>query len=131
MTHINGFDKRESAVHYTEAWNSHDPDRVASFFSTDGAQRDNDGPRIVGRSAISKAVQSFMATLPDLKLYLDDVQESNGKVLYQWSLVGTHSITGKKVRFSGHEEWTMGANGLIAESIGTFDENDFHRQAGV
>lgn len=131
MTLSKSFEIREFALHYTEAWNSHDPVRVASFFSPDGAQRDNDGPRLVGRDAIANAVKSFMATLPDLKLSLDDVQALNGKILYHWLLEGTHSVTGRKVRFGGHEQWMMGADGLIAESIGSFDEEDFRRQAGV
>jgi hypothetical protein len=37
------------------------------------------------------------------------------------------------VRVSGYEEWTIGADGLIAESKGHFDEADYQRQinAGI
>ena len=36
--------------------------------------------------------------------------------------------SGKPVRVSGHETWTLGAGGLIARSIGTFDAADYARQ---
>jgi hypothetical protein len=32
------------------------------------------------------------------------------------------------VRISGHEEWRMGVDGLIAESLGQFDGEDYRRQ---
>ncbi len=36
--------------------------------------------------------------------------------------------SGKAVRISGYEEWRLGADGLIAESMGRFDETDYNRQ---
>jgi hypothetical protein len=32
------------------------------------------------------------------------------------------------VRFSGREEWTIGVDGLIQESLGHFDEAEYKRQ---
>lgn len=32
------------------------------------------------------------------------------------------------MRISGYEEWTFGADGLIAESKGHFDDVDYKRQ---
>jgi uncharacterized protein (TIGR02246 family) len=131
MTLVSRNEIREFALRYTAAWNSHDPVSVASFFSPQGVQRDNDGPVLVGREAIAGSVRGFMAALPDLALELEDVLESNGKIVYKWILEGTHSGTGKRVRFAGHEEWTLGDDGLVAESIGSFDEGDYKRQAGL
>jgi hypothetical protein len=36
--------------------------------------------------------------------------------------------TGKRVRFSGFEEWRIGADGLIAESLGHFDSTEYQGQ---
>jgi hypothetical protein len=45
--------------------------------------------------------------------------------------VGTHSGpggSGHRVRISGFEVWRFGADGLIAESRGQFDNNEYQRQ---
>jgi hypothetical protein len=47
------------------------------------------------------------------------------------TLTGTNTGpggTGKAVRISGYEEWTLGADGLIATSLGHFDEAEYQRQ---
>ncbi len=36
--------------------------------------------------------------------------------------------TGKRVRFSGYEEWQISADGLIAESKGHFDNAEYEYQ---
>ena len=119
---------REFAIDYTAAWCSHDAVKVASFFSHDGTLRDNDGPMLVGRVAIAESAQGFMTTFPDLMLTLEDVNESHGAIIYKWILEGTHCTTGRSVLLHGSEQWMMGDDGLIAESMGSFDEADYHRQ---
>ena len=36
--------------------------------------------------------------------------------------------SGKRVRIIGFEEWTFGADGLVAESQGHFDQAEYQRQ---
>ena len=36
--------------------------------------------------------------------------------------------TGNKVHFSGIEEWTIGEDGLISQSDGNFDNNEYQHQ---
>jgi hypothetical protein len=51
--------------------------------------------------------------------------------VYRWTLVGTNTGpggTGHRVRISGFEEWTIGADGLIADSLGQFDAAEYQRQ---
>jgi hypothetical protein len=51
--------------------------------------------------------------------------------IYRWTLVGTNSGphgTGRSVRISGFEEWRIGADDLIEESLGDFDSEDYQRQ---
>jgi hypothetical protein len=71
-----------------------------------------------------------MTTFPDLVLFLEDVDESNGSITYKWILEGTHCTTGRHVLIHGSERWRMGEDGLVAESMGSFDEAEYHRQAG-
>ena len=72
-----------------------------------------------------------MTAFPDLKVYMDDLVEEEEKVIYKWTLEGTNSGpagTGHRVRISGFEEWRIGADGLIAESLGNFDAVEYARQ---
>jgi hypothetical protein len=122
---------REFARRYTAAWCSQDAASVAAFFAPDGSLTINGGTPSVGRSAITGAAQGFMTAFPDLKVYMDDLLEKQGKVIYKWTLEGTRSGssgTGKRVRISGFEEWRIGEDGLVAESLGNFDAAEYQRQ---
>jgi hypothetical protein len=71
------------------------------------------------------------ADTPLLKVYMNDLLERQGKVIYKWILEGTNSGpggTGKRVRISGFEEWRIGGDGLIAESLGSFAAAEYQRQ---
>jgi predicted ester cyclase len=121
----------EFGARYTDAWSSHDPVSVASFYSADGSLTVNDGDPAVGREAIAAVAQGFMSAFPDLVLEMDSLRIESGIVEYHWSFAGTNTGpggTGKAVRFSGYEEWTMGSDGLVAESRGHFDEAEYNRQ---
>lgn len=119
---------RDFATRYTAAWCSQDAANVAQFFATNGSLTINGGTPSVGRSAITKAAQGFMTAFPDLKLDMNDLVERHEKMIYQWTLEGTHSRTGQRVRISGFEAWRIGDDGLIAESLGNFDAADLERQ---
>ena len=121
----------EFAKRYTAAWCSNDPMKVTEFFSPNGSLRVNDAIPAVGRNAIREVAQGFMAMFPDMTLTMDDLKTDGDRAVYHWTLAGTNigpGGTGKKVRISGHEEWTMGADELLAESLGHFDDAEFQRQ---
>jgi hypothetical protein len=104
---------------------------VASFFSEDGSLTINDGTPAVGRAAIATSARGFMTAFPDLMVELDRLGAPNGRPTYHWTLTGTNTGpggTGRKVRISGYEEWTFGADGLIAGSLGWFDAAEYDRQ---
>jgi hypothetical protein len=117
---------RDFAKRYTAAWCSQDPASVAAFYSVDGSLRVNDGAPAVGRAAITEVARGFMTIFPDLVVLLDDLVIRGERVEYHWTLVGTNS--GRKVRVSGFEVWKIGADGLIAESRGSFDSVEYQRQ---
>ncbi len=121
---------REFAERYTAAWCSRDPVSVAAFFSPDGSLTVNGTPA-VGRTAIAEVAREFVSAFPDLKLLMDDLVVQDGGAVYHWTFIGTNTGaggTGRRVRFSGYEEWRFGNDGLVAESQGHFDEDDYKRQ---
>ncbi len=118
----------EFARSYTEAWCSRDPARVAEHYAPDGSLTINDGTPSVGRAAITDAARSFMTAFPDLQVLMDELRGNE----YHWTLVGTNTGpggTGNRVRIRGYEKWTIAAaDGLIAASLGHFDEAEYARQ---
>jgi uncharacterized protein (TIGR02246 family) len=124
-------DLQDFARRYTAAWCSGDPANVAAHYAEDGSLTINGGEPSVGRAAITDAAQSFMTAFPDMQVLLDDVVVRDGGAEYHWTLVGTNTGpggTGNRVRISGFEEWTLGADGLIAASLGHYDEAEYERQ---
>lgn len=122
---------QEFAERYTKAWCSRDAGAVASFFSPNGSLTINGGTSATGRAAIADVARSFMIAFPDLIVEMDGVSDRQGKTIYQWTLSGTHSGpggSGCRVRISGFEEWQIGADGLVADSQGHFDDADYRRQ---
>jgi uncharacterized protein (TIGR02246 family) len=117
---------------YTAAWCSQNPGSVAAFFAEAGSLTINGGPASVGRAAISAAARGFMTAFPDLIVTMDSVSVTGDtRAVYRWTLTGTNTGpggTGKAVRISGYEEWTLAPDGLIAESRGHFDEAEYNRQ---
>ena len=121
----------EFARRYTSAWCSQDAASVAAFFAPNGSLRVNDAAAAVGRDAIANVALGFMSAFPDMKVLMDDLTVDGDQAVYRWTLVGTNTGpggTGRAVRISGFEEWRIGADGLIAESLGHFDSTDYQRQ---
>jgi hypothetical protein len=74
-----------------------------------------------------------MTAYPDMVVELDRLEHENGKYRYHWRFTGTNSGpggTGRPVQIGGDEDWTIGADGLIAESLGHYDAADWDRQVG-
>jgi hypothetical protein len=126
---------REFALRYTAAWCSKDAASVAAFFSPGGLLTINNGTPAVGRSEIQKAAQSFMTAFPNLQVLMDDVVVQANCVEYRWTLIGTNTGpggSGQRVHISGFEQWQIGADGLVASSLGHFDTSDYlHQLKGV
>jgi len=122
---------RDFARRYTEAWCSQDPALVAENYAPDGSLTINDGPPSVGRVAITEAARSFMVAFPDMQVLMDDLLAKGESVEYHWTLVGTNTGpggTGHRIRITGFEEWTIGDDGLIAASLGHYDQVEYDRQ---
>ncbi len=109
---------------YTEAWCSNDPALVAAHYAPGGTVAINGA----APTPILDVAESFMAAFPDMELRMDDVMILDEVVEYHWTLIGDHSETGNHVHVSGFEEWTIGDDGLVVASLGTFDAAEYDRQ---
>ncbi len=126
-------DMKQFAIRYSAAWSSQDPARVAAFHAENGSLTINAGQPAVGRAGITSAVHAFMSAYPDMVVELDRLEHEDGKYRYHWRFTGTNSGpggTGRPVKIGGYEEWTIGADGLIAASLGHYDAADWDRQVG-
>jgi hypothetical protein len=122
---------KELGQKYAAAWCSQNAASVASFHDEKSSLKINDGQPSVGRAAITAAAQEFMTAFPNMVVIMDDVSHDGNHAIFRWTLTGRNTGpggTGKAVRISGYEEWTIGATGLITESKGHFDEDEYQRQ---
>jgi len=116
---------------YAGAWCSQRPSSVAAFFAPGGSLKVNTDPPAVGRDAITKVAQGFMTAFPDMIVTMDSLISKPGGTEFHWTLTGTNSGaggTGNKVRVSGFEVWQFDNEGLIQESIGSFNADEYNRQ---
>lgn len=122
---------RAFATDYANAWSSQEAAKVADHFTPGGSLKINDGAASIGRAAITGAAQSFMTAFPDMVVAMDSVRVEGSQTVFHWTLTGTNTGpngSGKAVRFSGYEEWTLGDGGLILNSLGHFDQAEYERQ---
>jgi len=127
---------------YLEAWNNHDPERVASFFAQDGVRNWEvvlppmiGGPtRFRGRSEIAAGVKAFMDAVPDLKVEIEDLIETEAGAVLEWRVLATHtgswgdwSGQGEEVDLPGASFYRI-VDGAIAEERMYFDPDMMARK---
>jgi len=124
-------DLTDLATRYAAAWSSQSPVSLASFYAEDGSLTVNAGAPSVGREAIRATAEGFMTAFPDMVVVMDSVIGEEHYAVFHWTWTGTNTGpggTGRAVRISGYEEWTLDTDGLIAESKGHYDEAEYQRQ---
>ena len=75
--------------------------------------------------------RGFIATFPDMVLYMDYFHSSGRYAVYHWTLEGHNTGadgTGRFVRIPGWEYWRYSDDGLVAASLGHYDSADYERQ---
>ena len=116
---------------YAKAWCSLEASAVAAFYAPDGRIIINEGDPSEGRDAITAMPQGFYDEFPDLVVHMDDIRSSGTHAIFRWTLEGTNTGeggSGNRVVLSGWEYWKFSDEGLVAESAGHFDTDDFQRQ---
>src|SRR5262245_40437589 len=95
----------ERATEFGAAWNSRNPDLIASFFTDDGVYHASVGPEhmgrtFVGKDAIRKGAQIFFDLFPDGKFENLKVTVSGNSGTFEWDFVATDA-SGKVTRTAG------------------------------
>jgi ketosteroid isomerase-like protein len=95
----------ERATEFGFAWNSGDPDLVASFFADDGVYHASVGPdrlgkTYLGKEEIRKGVKTFFERFPDGKFDNLRVVVSGDIGSFEWDFVATDA-SGKSVTTAG------------------------------
>ncbi|HEV8150265.1 MAG TPA: nuclear transport factor 2 family protein [Gemmatimonadales bacterium] len=128
---MNDVQLTEFATRYAAAWSSQNPNSLAAFYAEDGSLTVNDGTPSVGRAAVRATAQGFMSGFPDMHVRMDSVVRTGSTVRFHWTWTGTNTGpggTGRPVHISGYEDWTLTPVGLIARSLGHYDEAEYQRQ---
>jgi len=122
------------AESWIAAWNSHDPAKWATHFTSDVYYEDvTFGEISHGSEEAKKFAASFFTDVPDLKLELADssIEGNHGSI--QWILTGTDKgifKTGKPFKVRGVSIITI-INGKISRSIDYYDLATIMKQVGV
>jgi hypothetical protein len=72
-----------------------------------------------------------MEDFPDMKVEMVAVQQSGDGARFDWRWTGRNTGpggTGRYVNITGFEMWTFGPDGLILESKGNYDQDEYQRQ---
>jgi len=72
-----------------------------------------------------------MTAFPDMVVTMVEVRQEGNHVVFYWHWTGTNTGpggTGNGVDLRGFEEWTLNGDGLILESRGHYDHEEYERQ---
>ena len=124
---------------YLEAWNLHDPDAVAAFFTTDAVYDDRGAGRVArGSDAIRRHVATVQAAFSDLRFELIRAAHGDEFTAGEWTATMTHSgeleglkATGRKVRSAGVDVATIDESGRITHLVSYYDGAEIMRQLAL
>ncbi len=116
------------------AWNSHDPDKVASFYTDDVVYEDVAfGLKAHGRAELRKMAADFFANVPDLKLEAVNSTSMGNRGSVEWVFSGTDTglyKTGKKFSVRGASIYEL-RGGKFSANRDYYDSASIMRQVGL
>src|SRR5512147_3266055 len=117
-----------------DAWNAHDPDKVASLYSDDVVYEDVAFGQIAhGHDELKKLAAGFFAAVPDLKLEIIASSHEGDQGWVEWKFSGTDVglyKTGKKFSVRGASLFEM-RGGKFSANKDFYDSASIMRQVGV
>jgi nuclear transport factor 2 (NTF2) superfamily protein len=116
------------AARYTAAWNSKEPEAVASFHTSTSSIAINRGEPSEGFEGLTAMAAGFHADVPDLHLTCDGIRGAGDHIVYLWAFTGHHAETGNPLRVTGWEEWELDDTMKVTRALGWFDGVDYDRQ---
>lgn len=132
---VNSRDKSADLVQKQyAAWNAHDADQVASFYTDDVVYEDVAfGLKAQGRAELRKVAADFFVSIPDLKLEIVSHMETGNRGSVEWVFSGTDVglyKTGKKFSVRGASVYEL-RGGKFASNRDYYDAASIMRQVGV
>ena len=110
-----------------EAWDSHDPGRVAALYTEDGVREEFliNHAVLTGRDAIAQQAGGYMHAVPDCVLEIRRVVEgAGGSVTVEWTWSGTHTgeipglpARGQRVELHGTTIYDMDGDLITRENL--------------
>jgi steroid delta-isomerase-like uncharacterized protein len=77
---------------YYAAWNSHDADKIASFYTDDGVHEDVPlGKFFHGRDEIKAGIAPLFAAFPDFRQELKFILAVGDRMAHEWVMSGTQA----------------------------------------
>ena len=134
-------DIKRALDEFTDAFNSHDPDRIKACYTDDAVFTAPGGVRIEGAEEIVGYAMTWLNALPDATATVDRAVIEGDWVATQQTFTGTHTATlvspegdipatGKSVVGRAAELIRI-ADGKIAEDHLYFDNMEFLTQIGL
>jgi len=91
MTGQNGHDPNPILAQLLDAWNSHDAERVASFYAANYVGVDiSDAGQQRGPAGVRETVQHYLNSFPDLQLTQEQVIICDNRAAIKVTVHGTH-----------------------------------------
>jgi len=132
-------DMEKMAQDYLAAWNSHDVEKIVSFFTDDCVYEDFGNQKTChGKTELRDWCNSIFADYPDFKIENKTWFSSGNRAAYDYTLSGTHShssnpaipATGKKFSIPGVSLLEL-SGGKIKHKATYYNAAAFLQQVGL
>jgi steroid delta-isomerase-like uncharacterized protein len=119
-------------------WNHGDFSTINNIYAADYAYNDPSAPPLPkGPQAIMGVVSTYRGAFPDVRMTIEDMVSEGDKVVWRWTVTGTHNgplmgipASGKSVRLSGIVISRF-VNGKWAEDWANWDTLGMLQQIGA
>lgn len=127
LTPATRLNAHEAIVHnLIEAWNAHDPERIAAFYAPDYVGVDVAQPQAQnGPREIRTLTIYYFRAFPDLQIALDDLVMEGDKAVLIWTWTGTQRGTFMRIPATGRQAVVRGSTAL------TFKDGLIHRSTRI
>lgn len=125
-TRLNTVANRAIALNLVEAWNAHDPERIAAFYAPDYVGVDVAQPQPQNGPREIRAITAYyFRAFPDLHITLDDLIMEDDKAVLIWTWAGTQRGTFMRIPATGRTVNVRGSTAL------TFKDGLIHRSTRI
>ena len=104
------------ADNINQAWNSHDIERVLSFYSFDCIGSDvGQSTLIRGREGVRSMLEMYWKAFPDLQFVITDTVVQDSRLVMVWVAEGTHQGPIMNIPPTGHKVEVRGVSVIDVE----------------